>query len=115
LFALRDSITIGSTFVVKKDLVHYLHHDQHIAYPAADFISSFSLPIVAQLLSTPLHILSMDYYQRPRATTMDRVSHIYRLYPAICTGRMLRVVPAFCFGSFLNDILRSSRYFCETD
>ena len=79
LFGLRDSLTIGSTFVVKKDLVQYLHHDHHISYPVADFVSSFSLPIVAQLFSSPIHILSMDYYQRPEDSTMDRVWHIYRL------------------------------------
>ena len=111
LFALRDSFTIGSTFVLKKDLVQYLHHDYCVSYPLADFVSSFSLPILAQLFSTPLHILSMDYYQRPQARMADRIEHIYRLYPSICTGRMLRVLPAFCFGSFLNDILRSGRIF----
>lgn len=111
LFALRDSITIGSTFVIKKDAVHHLHHEYHVSYPLADFVSSFTLPILAQLFSTPLHILSMDYYQRPHTSTMDRVRHIYGLYPSICAGRMLRILPAFCFGSFLNDILRSKRYF----
>lgn len=113
LFALRDSITIGSTFVVKKDLVHHLHHDYQISYPVADFVSSFSLPIMAQLFSSPLHILSVDYYQRPSVPVFDRIRHIYRLYPSICAGRMLRVLPAFCFGSFFNDILRSGRYFCD--
>ncbi len=113
LFALRDSLTIGSTFVLKRDLVHYLHHDYKISYHLADFVSSFSLPILAQFFSTPLHILSMDYYQRPQVGVADRVGHIYRLYPSICTGRMLRVLPAFCFGSFLNDILRSSRIFLD--
>lgn len=111
LFAFRDSLTIGSTFVVKKDLVQHLHHSHGITYPVADFVSSFTLPIVAQLFSTPLHILSMDYYQRPYVSTYERAAHMYRLYPSICTGRMIRIIPAFCFGSFVNDMLRSKRYF----
>lgn len=113
LFAVRDSLTIGSTFVMKKDLVHHLHDQHNISYPIADFLSSFTLPIMAQLFSTPLHILSMDYYQRPIVSPSERVIRIGQLYSSICAGRMIRILPAFCFGSFLNDMLRSKRYFSE--
>lgn len=111
LFAFRDSMTVGSTFVIKKDFVHSLHIDHQLSYPVADFIASFTLPIIAQVFSTPLHILGMDYYQRPRVLLSSRLHHIHNLYISICTGRMLRILPAFCFGSFLNDMLRSKRYF----
>lgn len=113
LFGLRDSMTIGSTFVVKKDMVKYLHTEYRLSYSVADFISSFTLPMMAQLTSTPLHIIAMDYYQRPSVGFVERLRHIYQLYPSISMGRMLRVVPAFCFGGFLNDILRSNRVFVE--
>lgn len=113
LFGIRDSITIGSTFVIKKDLVKKLHNDYGISYNIADFVSSFTIPIIAQIFSTPLHILSLDYYQRPNEKISNRLEHIYKLYPSVCTGRMLRIIPAFCFGSYLNDVLRSNRYFID--
>lgn len=113
LFGLRDSLTIASTFVVKKDLVHLLHHDYGVGYTTADFVSSFTIPVLAQLVSTPIHILSLDYYQRPNVSARDRMRHIAHLYTAVCSGRMLRIVPAFCLGSFLNDVLRSRRYFVD--
>lgn len=113
LFALRDSLTIASTFVVKKDLVRVLHHDYNISYNIADFISSFTIPIIAQIFSTPIHILALDIYQKPNDSIQNRIKNIYKLYPSVCSGRMIRIVPAFCFGSYLNDILRSGRYFLD--
>lgn len=111
LFALRDSLTIGSTFVVKKDMVKILHHEYGFSYNMADFISSSTIPILAQLFSTPLHIMALELHQKPVANIHDRISRIYQLYPSVCFGRMMRILPAFCFGSYLNDILRSKRYF----
>lgn len=113
LFALRDSLTIGSTFIIKKDLVKTLHHDYHLSYHVADFVSSFTIPILAQLLSTPLHILALDLYKRPHASLSKRLFHIYHFYPSVCAGRMMRVVPSFGLGSYLNDMLRSNRYFMD--
>ena len=109
LFALRDSFTIGSVFILKKDLVQLLHNKYGISYNLSDFLMSFTVPLLAQLFSTPLHILALDLYQKPNNN--NRINSIIKLYPSVCKGRIIRVIPSFCFGSYINDILRSNRYF----
>ncbi len=108
LFALRDSMTIGSSFILKKNLTHYL--DPYMPHNTADFISSLVLPMTAQLFSTPIHILAIDYYQRPHVKAKERIHLIKTLYASICSGRVLRVIPAFCAGGFLNDMLRDRKH-----
>lgn len=96
LFAIRDSMTIGSSFILKKDVTHLL--DSYMPHNTADFFSSLVLPMTAQLFSTPIHILAIDYYQRPDASMKERLQLIKTMYGSICSGRVLRVIPAFCAG-----------------
>jgi hypothetical protein len=105
LFAVRDMITISSNFIFKNDCKNFLHN--YMPYNTADFIASLTLPIVAQTISTPLHILAIDIYQRPKMPFKDRIQNIKNLYPSVCYGRILRVIPAFCIGGFINDMLRN--------
>lgn len=110
LFAMRDMMTISSAFILKQDMNNYLEnkfkkHNYHITHRQADFISSMTLPIITQLFSTPIHILSIDYLQKPDITFKQRLLHIRNIYWNVCIGRMIRVIPAFCIGGFINDIL----------
>jgi hypothetical protein len=103
LFAMRDSLTIAASFVFKKDLLQYI--EKYLPHNAADLIASFALPISAQFISSPIHILAIDLYQNPTTTWKERFSNIRRLYGSVCIGRMTRVVPAFCIGGFANDMI----------
>jgi hypothetical protein len=104
LFGMRDSLTIAASFAFKKDLLLYI--EKYVRHNIADLIASFVLPISAQLISTPIHILAIDLYQNPNMMWKERFSHIRRLYWSVCIGRMTRVVPAFCIGGFANDMIR---------
>lgn len=105
LFAIRDMMTISSAFIFKQDLNEYLEKNYNITHTKADFISSMTLPIITQCISTPIHILSIDYLQKPEITFKERLKHIKNIYWSVCIGRMIRVIPAFCMGGFLNDML----------
>lgn len=105
LFALRDTLTIFSTFIIKKDCIHLL--DKYMPHNTADLLSSFSLPILCQVISTPIHILSIDFYNNPNSSLKERVKNIRTQYKSICLGRVIRVLPAFCVGGFINDMLRN--------
>lgn len=113
LFMMRDCLTVGSTFVLKKDVMESLHKDYQWSYAVADFMASFTVPIMAQFVSTPLHIVSYDLCQHPSRTWIQRLQHISHLYWPVCAGRILRVIPSFCCGSYLNDMLRANRYFLD--
>jgi hypothetical protein len=105
LFAFRDTLTIFSTFTVKKDFIHIL--DKYMPHNTADFIASFSLPVVCQFISTPIHILAIDIYNKPTSSITERCNTILYQYKSICLGRIIRVIPAFCIGGFVNDMLRN--------
>lgn len=105
LFAIRDMMTISSAFIFKQDMNNYLEKKYGITHNNADFISSMTLPIVTQCFSTPIHILSIDYLQKPEITFKERIQHIKNIYWSVCIGRMIRVIPAFCIGGFINDLL----------
>jgi hypothetical protein len=57
LFALRDGLTITSSFVIKNTVKDKLEAEHGYSKNSADLIASFSVPMIAQLFSTPLHIL----------------------------------------------------------
>lgn len=105
LFAIRDMLTISSSFIYKRDLISIL--DKYMPHNSADFFASLILPISAQIVSTPLHILAIDLYQRPDINFNDRIKNIRNMYISVCTGRVIRVIPAFCLGGFINDMLRN--------
>jgi hypothetical protein len=60
----------------------------------------------AQVLSTPLHLLGMDLYNRPGATAESRREFAVREYAKTTLARMARVLPAFGAGGVLNKIVR---------
>lgn len=107
LFAMRDMATIYFSFFLKKDAV--LLGEKYLPHNSADFVSSLILPISAQIVSTPIHILAIDLYQRPNIAIYERWNHITTNYKSICLGRMMRVIPAFCIGGFVNDMLRERK------
>ena len=108
LFALRDSLTIASSFIFKKDAIHLM--GKYMPHNTADFIASLCLPMIAQVFSTPIHILAIDLYQRPNVDFKHRIIHVKNMYGSICGGRIMRVIPAFCVGGFVNDMLRQRIY-----
>jgi hypothetical protein len=105
LFAIRDSLTIFSTFTLKKDLIPFL--DKYMPHNTSAFIASFSLPVLFQFISTPIHILAIDVCNNPSSSIHERIKNIRYQYTSICLGRVIRVVPAFCIGGFINDMLRN--------
>lgn len=108
LFGIRDLITISSCFIFKKDLTNQIN--KYMPYNFADFISSVILPIIAQIISTPLHILSIDIYNNPNSNRLERIKNIKKMYHSVCIGRVIRVIPSFCIGGFINDMLRNRNY-----
>lgn len=69
-------------------------------------------PAGAQVLSTPLHLLGLDLYNRPRAKVreegLSRWRKVARDWGGSCLARMARVVPAFGVGGVVNSAVRRS-------
>jgi len=107
LFAIRDIITIYSCFIFKNDCINYLSN--YTQKNTANFISSILIPISAQTISCPLHILAIDLYKNPNSTFTQRYNIIKSMYKQVCLGRIIRVIPAFCFGGFINDMIKNKQ------
>jgi hypothetical protein len=104
LLATRDMMTINSAFIWKKDLINYF--DKYMMHNKSEFIASIILPIGIQFFSTPIHILAIDMYEKPNATIIERCKNIKLCYKSILFGRIIRTIPAFGVGGFINDMLR---------
>lgn len=104
LLATRDMMTINAAFIWKKDLINYL--DKYMMHNKSEFIASILLPIAIQFFSTPIHILAIDMYEKPHASVMERCKNIQACYRSILFGRIIRTIPAFGVGGFINDMLR---------
>jgi len=106
--AMRDGLTVSAAFVLKDTFRSYLESTCNFPHTQADLIASFTLPVSAQLFSTPIHIYALDILNRPEATLGDRWHLIQSKYSSICTGRILRIIPAFGIGGFLNDMVKET-------
>jgi predicted nucleic-acid-binding protein len=104
LLAMRDIMTINACFIWKKDLINYL--DKYMMHNKSEIISSIFVPSTIQIISTPIHILAIDIYEKPYSNFVERLKNIKLCYKSVLFGRIFRAIPAFGIGSFINDMLR---------
>ncbi|KAI1861302.1 uncharacterized protein JN550_010981 [Neoarthrinium moseri] len=107
VFLARDFITVfGSFFLapyVSKAVPDSLVQSAHAKASVAQLI----VPGLTQLPSTPMHLLALDLYSRPKSDgVLDRLNATRRNYFSITLMRAARLVPAFGVGIILNSDLR---------
>ncbi|KAJ3096200.1 hypothetical protein HDU97_006160 [Phlyctochytrium planicorne] len=114
LFGLRDSMTMAASFTLPPLLSQSLQHPVlSIPKPTADVIAQLTLPCAIQLVSTPIHLLGLDFYNRPGAEgggMEGRLRTVGKGYVSATLARMGRILPAFGIGGVVN---RSCRTFLE--
>ncbi|KAL4812675.1 Cys/Met metabolism PLP-dependent enzyme-domain-containing protein [Aspergillus spinulosporus] len=110
LFCLRDSITIFASFNIPA-LIAPSIPDPIAATPAMKAaIAQFSCPALMQFVSTPMHLLGLDLYNRQPPGGLgwrERVGRIGRDYVASCFARMGKIVPAYGIGGVVNVRMRA--------
>lgn len=108
LLAFRDSITICASFNLPPKVAPMLptsveHHFSRLS------VAQFTVPALAQLSNSPLHLLGLDLYNRNGITSVrDRVRKVLLDWPITSLARMCRVIPAFGIGATVNNNLRAS-------
>jgi hypothetical protein len=78
-------------------------------YVSATSAAQFITPAAVQLVSTPLHLLGLDLYNRPEARVGGpdgRVGRVVRDWAKSAAARMCRIVPAFGVGGVVNTKVR---------
>lgn len=113
LFALRDCLTIFASFNVPPLLAPYI--DARMSAEVKKRMSGlttaqFLAPAAVQFLSTPLHLLGLDLYNRPSTgqhppsliSWRDRVALVRSNWLISAVARICRIVPAFGVGGVVN-------------
>ncbi|KAJ5203707.1 uncharacterized protein N7498_004586 [Penicillium cinerascens] len=108
VFLLRDSVTIFGSFTLAPRLSEMIPDDLTAHPHAKPVISQLTVPVLTQLVATPLHLLGLDLYMRQHAVSFaDRLVQSQRYLVSSTVVRCIRIIPAFGFGCLANMELRS--------
>lgn len=105
LFTLRDCLTVFASFNLPPLIAPHLSRhfgeslERHMSSASA---AQFLTPAAVQLVSTPLHLLGLDLYNRENVRWQERASKVARDWAKSCFARIGRIVPAFGFGGVVN-------------
>lgn len=112
LFTIRDCMTIFASFNVPPLLGPVLtkHMGEEVQkFASGQTIAQFLAPAAVQSVSTPLHLLGLDIYNRPAATATTagptwraRWDMVCKNWAISAAARVGRIVPAFGFGGVVN-------------
>ncbi|OAL03391.1 hypothetical protein IQ06DRAFT_374546 [Phaeosphaeriaceae sp. SRC1lsM3a] len=112
LFTVRDCMTIFASFNLPPLLAPKM--EQHMSegvqrYMSGASAAQFVTPAAVQLLSTPLHLLGLDLYNRPGVAVAGpdgRAARVLRDWAKSAAARMCRIIPAFGVGGVVNTKVR---------
>jgi len=111
LFCVRDLLTIGAGFNFPTAAAKYLHSTGWIeSYTTCDKLTQVSVPMLAQLALTPIHTLSLDFYNRKTEPLSGRIRYVASIFPETVTIRMGRVLSAYGIAGVTNKELKKVLY-----
>lgn len=109
-FAARDSLTIAASFNAPRLFAEWLTANNRISDPkTANVAAQLVCPGAVQFISTPLHLLGLDMYNRSGASISQRVGLVRSEYLKSTLARIGRIAPAFGIGGVGNTFFRSYR------
>ncbi|KAJ5954545.1 hypothetical protein N7501_008824 [Penicillium viridicatum] len=109
IFLIRDGVTIFGSFTLAPWLSDAIP-DRLATHPhAKPIITQLTVPVLTQLVATPLHLLALDMYTRQYTMPfLERVKHSQQYLPSSTFLRCVRIIPAFGIGCLTNIELRST-------
>ncbi|KAK2779659.1 hypothetical protein CKAH01_03007 [Colletotrichum kahawae] len=116
LFGLRDCLTIFASFNVPPRMGPWLNErmgDEFAKRVSGLTVMQFAAPAMVQFVSTPLHLLGLDIYNRPSApaalvTWKDRWQVVAKNWGISTMARICRIIPAYGVGGVVNRKVRGS-------
>ncbi|RGP73196.1 hypothetical protein FLONG3_6512 [Fusarium longipes] len=107
-FLMRDAITIFGSFTMAPWLSSLIPDSLSSSAHSKAIISQLTVPIFSQFFATPVHLLGLDLYSRPRGIPwVERSAQIRRDLFSATILRSLRIIPAFGVGCVANMEARS--------
>ena len=114
LWATRDFMVVGSSFVLPDILSKHLQDEYNMHRGDAQKLSQLTLPVMTQFLVGPIQLLGLDFYNRPltnmpfRDAVVARTRFLVMGFTSIVTARILRIAPGYGIGGVLNTNFRDS-------
>ncbi|KAF4971452.1 hypothetical protein FSARC_1680 [Fusarium sarcochroum] len=107
-FLMRDAITIFGSFTMAPWVSELIPDSLSSSPHSKAIISQLTVPIFSQFAATPVHLLGLDLYARPRGVPwVERSAQIRRDLLSATIVRSLRIIPAFGVGCIVNMETRS--------
>ncbi|KAF1951192.1 hypothetical protein CC80DRAFT_597574 [Byssothecium circinans] len=102
-FLLRDAVTIYGSFILPP-IVSDALPTTFLPDPAARMAATqLFVPVLSQLIVTPVHLLGLDLYSHPKNEgSAARARRIRKLLGPATLLRCVRIVPAFGVGGIAN-------------
>lgn len=111
LFAVRDSMTVFASFNLPPIVAPLLPMGAEVEkYASRASVAQFLAPAAIQVVSTPLHLLGLDLFNRPSdggVSTASRAQKVVKDWGMSCVARICRIVPAFGVGGVVNTSVRA--------
>ncbi|PWY85904.1 hypothetical protein BO70DRAFT_217736 [Aspergillus heteromorphus CBS 117.55] len=102
-FLVRDALTIFGSFTLPGMVSGSIPDSLASTEPQKMLFAQLAIPAAIQLVSTPIHLLGLDLYNRRAALpSSDRFSRVSRDWVGASLMRMCRIIPAFGIGGFAN-------------
>jgi hypothetical protein len=113
LFTLRDCLTIFASFNIPPLLGPVLNNNLSKEFQknlSGQTIAQFAAPAAVQLISTPMHLLGLDLYNRGSKSISwaDRWAIVRKNWAVSAAARICRIVPAFGVGGVVNAKVRKT-------
>merc|ERR1712151_743568 len=80
-FLFRDSLIIGAGFILPAMVAGAITSNTEIDAQTAEKIAQLATPCAMQLVITPIHLLGLNLYNLPSATTAERFRSVASTYP----------------------------------
>ena len=109
MFIMRDVVTIGAGFVLPEIVSDAMVKNGYLNDKGtADIVAQLAVPMSAQLVLTPMHLLALDFYNRPGVTMPERGRYIRSLLVESAAVRMARVGCVYGIAGIGNKAIRGS-------
>jgi len=103
-FLLRDALIIGAGFILPAMVAGGLKSNG-MEQPTAEKVAQLATPCAMQTVITPIHLLGLNLYNTPVATTAQRIKAVSKTYPEATGVRMFRFSWAYGVGGLVNKAL----------
>ncbi|KAL4807229.1 hypothetical protein BDV18DRAFT_159448 [Aspergillus unguis] len=104
---LRDAATIYGSFTLAQKCADYIPDSLAVSPSSKTVLTQLVVPVLSQIVATPLHLLGLDMYNRPyKVAGRDRLKVVLRDLPSATVIRGVRIIPAFRVGCLVNLGLR---------